>query len=90
MQLVFLITHLSAICVEQLQNVYACVCILFVRIWWHGNPLLFATYKDESLNTKLRAVAEHSHEMNFTYRVNRSIQLLGHFGFEQFHGYVQQ
>ena len=44
--------------------------------------MCYATFTDETLNQYIRRIAEHAHPLNFTLRLNKSVQLLGFFHFE--------
>ena len=47
------------------------------RSRWMGNPRAHSTFWDESLNIKLRDVAQAAHPMKLHYRVHFLVQLQG-------------
>eukprot|EP00959_Pyramimonas_sp_CCMP1952_P035051 733780-Pyramimonas_sp.AAC.1 len=50
------------------------------RIGFHGNPMVYATWTDESLNSILKTTAEHSHQLTFEARIFYTFSLVSELG----------
>ena len=65
---------------------------MYVLYWIHkyGNPICYATYRDESLNKTIHDIVQRAPAQTISKSVNRSVQLIGYFRFEELmYGYTK-